>query len=286
MDRCILITGSRGVIGSEVSKYFQNKGYKIIGTRRSNQQPLIGKIEIEIKPWEQIDFEGGNIDCIVHIAGYYSNSLEANEIQNTLDSNVGLAVSLSHYISKFRIPVIAVGSFAEKYPGDAGLSYYATSKMTGKDVLRAAASSSNVTFDYVYLYDTYGSDIRRKKFIDLLLNIKDSKQGLPASSGLQVQDLVFIEDIAIALERLVDKSSKYSERFLEWQIRTGEVHTLKQIAKMVSEFKGFELEVNWGLLPDRERDAYSLWDCAPNLMDFSEMTKLKTGLDRMYLIGR
>ena len=98
--------------------------------------------------------------------------------------------------------------------------------------------------------------------------------------------MVFIEDIAIALERLVDKSSKYSERFLEWQIRTGEVHTLKQIAKMVSEFKGFELEVNWGLLPDRERDAYSLWDCAPNLMDFSEMTKLKTGLDRMYLIGR
>ena len=280
MNRTILITGSRGVIGSEVTKYFQNKGYKVIGTRRSKQQPLAGQNEIVISPWEQIDFEGEDIDCIVHIAGFYSNSLEAREIQNTLNSNVGLAFALSQYVSKFKIPVVAVGSFAEKYPGEAGLSYYATSKMAGKDLLRGATSSSKVTFDYVYLYDTYGADLRRKKFIDLLLEVKNSKQTLSASSGLQVQDLVFIEDIAVALERLVVRSSKFSDRSLEWQIRTGEVLTLKNIAKIVSEIKGFELEIIWGILPDKERDAYSLWDCAPNLMDPSEMTKLKTGLSR------
>ena len=281
MNRTILITGSRGVIGSQVSNYFQNRGYKVIGTRRLNQHPLTGKNEIEIKPWEPIDFEGGSIDCIVHIAGYYSNSLEANEIQNTFNSNVGLAVSLAQYVSKFKIPVVAVGSFAEKYPGDVGLSYYATSKIAGKDVLRGATSSANVTFDYVYLYDTYGPDFSRKKFIDLLFEIDNSKKVLPASSGLQVQDLVFIEDIAVALERLVVRSSKFAKRFLEWQIRTGEVFTLRSIARIVSEIKGFGLEINWGLLPDRERDAYSLWDCAPNLMDFSEMTKLRAGIERL-----
>jgi nucleoside-diphosphate-sugar epimerase len=281
MTRNVLVTGSRGVIGGELSRYLEGKGFNVFGTRRSNQMPLTNRKEVELKAWETIVFEGDDLDCVVHIAGYYSNSMEIGEIERTFNSNVGIASSLSQFISKYSIPVVAVGSFSEKYPGKEGLSYYATSKIAGKDVLRRAASASGVTFDYVYLYDTYGASASRKKFIDLLLNIEDTNQRLSASSGLQVQDLVLIENIAMAIEGLVVKSTKSSGDFCEWQIRTGEVYTLKDIAQIVSEIKGFELNIGWGMLPDRERDNYSLWDCAPNLLELTDMTKLKVGLSKI-----
>jgi nucleoside-diphosphate-sugar epimerase len=283
MTRNILVTGSRGVIGEVLTRYLESKGFNVVGTRRSYQAPIPTRKEIELTAWEPIVYQDNPLDCIVHIAGYYSNSIEVSEVQNTFNSNVGIACSLSQYVSKQGIPVVAVGSFVEKYPGNEGLSYYATSKIAGKDILRKATHTSNVTFDYVYLYDTYGASARRKKFIDLLLEIGDSNQRLSASSGLQVQDLVFVEDIAIALEGLVRKSAKNSSSFREWQIRTGNVHTLKDIAKIVSEVKGFELNIDWEMLPDRERDNYSLWNCAPELLDLSKMTNLKDGLSRIEL---
>jgi nucleoside-diphosphate-sugar epimerase len=269
------------VIGKQLFKRLNDEGYEVVGSRRLNQEPIQGLRDIEICPWMPINLQNFSPDYVVNLAGYYGYSNNSVDIKSAVDANIGLAVSISELMTRLKVPVIATGSFSEKYTGPGGLGYYAASKIAAKSILVEAALTNEVQLSYVYLYDTYSVDTSRKKFIDLLWNLKKNSKPLQVSGGAQVQDLVHVEDIVLNYFQLLSKNEYRNENCLEWQIRTGKQMTLLEIAKIVQEVKGFELPIEWGQIPYRQRDVFHLWDCAPYLNDRNLTQTLRKGLLNM-----
>jgi UDP-glucose 4-epimerase len=281
MSKTILVTGSRGVIGSKLCKRLIEKGYEVLGTRREGQEPQTKQKEFVIKPWKEINLGHIVPDFIIHLAGSYSTKMDNSSIRNTLDSNVGLATSLATLTRNFQIPIIAAGTFMEKYPGPEGISYYAASKISSKDVLLQATALGGSSFHYVYLYDTYSLDTRRNKFVDLLWNHKPGDQPLLASAGSQIQDLVYLDDVVEGLSGLLRDVNSHKSDFQEWQIRTNRALSLRQIASKIENCRKIELNILWGSLPYRFRESFSLWDCAKNIQILEPLLTFEQGLNLM-----
>ena len=263
MIKTVLVTGSRGVIGRELSKILESREIKVIGTRRTSQ--AVGtNLEVELSPWSEIDVKEYQIDAIVHLAGVYITKDDPTLKQECFNLNIGLAESIASLQRKLKIPVVAVGSFFEKNPGPAW-SYYSISKSASREILRSAALESGVKLAYVYLYDSYSEDVTRGKFIDLLLKSAISGLPLDASPGNQVQDLTYVSDIAEGLFQTLRNIENQKDNFLEAQIRSGQTLTLREVSSTVREFKKDSPDVNWGIYPYRNREVFEIWNCAPNV---------------------
>jgi nucleoside-diphosphate-sugar epimerase len=284
MINTILLTGSRGVIGKQLKAALIAKKYRVVGTKRLEQITNKGNDEIVLSPWSKnLDFDY-EPDLIIHLAGYYGLENKPIEMQKTFDANVGLASSLAQIIVEKEIPTIAIGSFSEKYPGIEGLSYYAESKIAGKNILREATNQAGVPFKYIYLYDTYSFDTSRKKFIDLLFNYQIGSAPIQASPGFQVQDLVLIDDINACIVKLIDNLQWNNNMSSEYQIRIGKEYTLLETAEIVQDTMGFKVDIRWGSLEYRPRACFRLWDCAENLNSIEDSTTLSDGINKVWKI--
>ena len=286
MISTILLTGSRGVIGKQLYAALVANKYQVIGTKRAEQISISGNDEIILTPWSKnlnCDYEP---DLIIHLGGYYGVENNPTEMQKTFDANVGLASSLAQIIVERKIPIIAIGSFSEKYPGVEGLTYYAESKIAGKNILREAADQAGVPFKYLYLYDTYSSDTSRKKFIDLLFNFQISGVPIEASPGFQVQDLVLIDDINACIVKLISNLQGDNNMSSEYQIRTGKEYTLLETAEIVQSIIGFKVDIRWGSFGYRPRAFFRLWDCAENLNSIEDTTTLSDGINKVWKLIR
>jgi nucleoside-diphosphate-sugar epimerase len=275
-NKTILISGSRGVIGKQLSLLLVNEGYQVIGTKRPGQIGIKNLTEIDIESWKIPDTHKYEIDLIIHLAAKYSTRLNIDQVKLICDSNIGLTSSVVELASVNRIPVIAFGTFVEKYPGNNGLSYYANSRRISNGILFDYAGKFNFGLDYVYMYDSYSADTSRGKFIDSLINQGPDDSPINASLGYQVQDLVYIEDVLKAISGLIKNDNRDKKN--SWQIRTNSETTLRSLAELIGDIKGFDLKIKWGNFPYADRDVFKLWDCADNLLDLNNLMPLKTGL--------
>lgn len=275
-NKTVLITGSRGVIGKQLSLSLIQEGYQVVGTKRPTQSVVPDLTEISIKPWIVPSLDSYKIDVIVHLAAAYHTELSCEKIQLTNESNIGITTAISELAAINNIPVIALGTFVEKYPGKNGLSYYANSKKIANGILFDFASKFKFGLDYVYLYDSFSSDTSRGKFIDLLIKHKQVDGPIYATGGYQVQDLTYIEDVIEAVIGLIKRCNQEEVNY--WQIRTGNEITLRALSDLISEIRGFTIKVEWDHFPYSNRDVFTLWDCANNLLNFDKLIPIEKRL--------
>ena len=275
MSRKILVTGSRGVIGSKLCDILRDQGYHVIGTRRINQSAS-NLDEVIIEPWKNISNKSNEIDLVIHLAGEYITRFEPDAIQECFNSNVGLAASIAQFQVQTKVPVIAVGSFFEKAPNEfQPWTYYAVSKNASFALLKEAAIQSSSKLMYLYLYDTYGSQVSREKFIDLLVGSINKQVALDASEGLQKQDLTHIDDVARAIVQASTYISSAENGVYEFQVRSREVFTLRELADLANSEIKKPIEINWGKYPYRRKEVFNLWDSANDLPNWKPNHSLK-----------
>ena len=276
MSKTILVTGSRGVIGRQVAKDLTSLGHKVIGTRRPSQAES-DQNEIVFQEWTELEVNRLQLDAVIHLAGIYRTSLDLDTKRECFEVNLGLTESIAALQAKTKVPVIAAGSFFEKAPGSPW-SYYSISKAAGREILRISAEEANSKSAYLYLYDSYSQDQSRGKFLDLLLNSAKTSVGLKASQGDQVQDLTHVSDISSAFICALQGLTFQDNPFTEFQIRSREVVSLKELAEKVSTHLGKLPEIDWGFYPYRAREVFNIWDCAPDLIGWTPQNTLDSFL--------
>lgn len=154
-------------------------------------------------------------------------------------------------------------------------------KIAGKAILSQAVLNAGTSLDYVYLYDTYSTDTRRNKFIDQLLKLQKNSPPLLAGDKNQIIDLVYIPDIVENYIKLLSPDRARTKIHSEWQIRTGNVLTLQQVAGMVGDIRGFDLPISWNQLKIDRSNISELWDCATYLNDKVLTHTLYEGLTKI-----
>lgn len=265
MTQSIVVTGSRGVIGKVLCTQLRNLGYEVIGTRREFQEPE-DDTEVSIKPWST-DFScDKNVDLIIHLAGEYLTKYESSTIKQCFEANLGLAATIAHFQSQNSVPLIALGSFFERAPEEfQPWSFYANSKIAAFSLLKESTYLSNSKLVYLYLYDTYGTNTSRGKFIDILLDSFGKSKEIDASQGHQIQDLTHVEDVVSGITQLVNDMGELEPGTHEFQLRSREVYSLRQLVDLYNSLSSKLISVNWGKYPYRNREVFELWESAPDL---------------------
>ena len=274
-SRKILVTGSRGILGKILSERLFEKGYQVVGTRRESQVALESPDEVVLHPWRAIQLEGHKIDAVIHLAGKYMTKSDLASQKETFDSVVGVSAAVADLIATEGIPLVAVGSFFEKCPEfESPWSHYSVAKVASRELLRAASQTSSSPMSYIYLYDTFGAETSRGKFLDLLLENLRENQPLNASEGYQVQDLTHVDDVVAGLIQALEGVMLSAPAYTEWQIRSHNALTLRQLVNLIDEEFKVKMNVRWGALPYRRREVFEIWDSAADLPEFQSRIKL------------
>jgi nucleoside-diphosphate-sugar epimerase len=273
MSKKILITGSRGFIGSALTEFLRNKGYQVIGTHRSAQKG--NSDEILLEPYKKIELsKHEDIEGVIHLAGKYLIGGNLEDSAKMFESNVGLTSSILEFVKTRELPIVAAASFFERSNEvKTKLDPYVLAKSHARKILKHETLISDVKVGILFLYDNYSLNLTRGKFLDQVLNAALTSGKLKASSGNQVIDLMHIQDVCVSFEMALEALAKLDTNYLEMQARSHKVHTLREVASMIEEKKGRKI-VEWGAHPDRSNSIYSLWDSAPDVPNFQSQIKL------------
>lgn len=274
MTKKVLVTGSRGFIGSELTRHLQKKGYYVIGTHRISQDGT--QDEILLRPFEKINLEKhGDISAVIHLAGKYSTSKSLEDTAKMFESNVGLTASVLELVKARGIPIVATGSYFEKSRElNSSLDPYVLAKSSARKMLKHETFQSDLKVGIVFLYDNYSNNLNRGKFLDQVLKAAVTGGRMSGSSGYQVIDLMHIFDVCEALEKALRTLDKVNTNYIEMQARSHKVHTLRQVAALIENRIGREI-VEWGIQPDRSNSIFSLWDSAPDIPNFQYSVELE-----------
>ena len=277
MSKSILVTGSRGFIGAELTKYLRMKNYRVLGTCRKEQESAD---EITLQPFESLEIPNQKVDAIVHLAGEYIRSNDLISQKAMSDGIIGTASTVADYLRRNPIPVISVGSYFEKSPfGETGNPFYTEAKRFGQKIIKKASLDVGSSFNIIYLYDTYGNDLRRRKFLDQLLTSAINSEWLDAKNPNQVIDLTSVSDVARGITLILERSISSEVGFNEWQIRSHKERTLGEIAGIAEKIFGKRL-VKWN--PDSQSAISELWESANDVPGLNMLDDLEDFIKKQH----
>jgi CDP-3, 6-dideoxy-D-glycero-L-glycero-4-hexulose-4-reductase len=265
----ILVTGASGVLAKRFISKFSNE-FKII----SGVKNTVDLNTVQVDSWNEIKTQI-KIDAVIHFAGKYllDDSLLSCKLVN--DATVGTATAVANFCRESRTPLLALGSYFEQAPSDMQpWSHYSIAKESAAKIFEIASLNYEIPMRYIYAYDTYGQDFSRRKIVDVLLDPKTEK--LDLSPGQQKINLTheddFVEGIKMALEELLLIGGTF-ERF---QLRNSQDEfTLQEVAETINSLRTKKIELNFGAKSYRNKEAFKVWDCAPNVVGWSPEINFK-----------
>lgn len=250
----ILITGINGFLGSNLAKAL-SKEYHVIGLEYSleNLFRLKGysfKVYSSNYDLEDI-FRENKIFSIIHAATVYRRNYEP--VENLIYTNILLPVRLYEFAKKYSVKCfLNTDSFFNNSKYDYKyLPEYTMSKKHALEWLKII--QSEVTLINMKLFHMYGPDDAQNKFIPYIIStLIENKPNIDLSPGGQSRDFIYIDDVVSAYLTVLKSQSFSSKNYLEFEIGTGHLTTIKEIVVIIKEISESQTKLSFGALPYRE----------------------------------
>jgi len=262
----ILVTGATGFIGQNLISLLLDKNYDIhcIVRQNSNISKIDNRAEI-FKYDTNIDnlieyFKKENFDGVVHLASLFLAVHTKDDIAKLISSNIQFGTELLEACKESDVSwFINTGTFWQNYENENynPVNLYAATKEAFEKIAKYYTEISNIIFVTIKLNDTFGPNDTRNKIFNLWTNIAKSGELLEMSSGEQIMDISYIEDVVSAYEVLIthlDSDKKEDFKNKEFVVTNNQKISLKELSKVFEEATNTKLNINWGARPYRERE--------------------------------
>ena len=165
MDKCFLVTGATGFLGSHVVKRLLAEGQRVVILKRSFSHTNrlaaeLGKVKsYDIDKLDDFTrvFSEQHIDVIIHTATCYRRQGEA--VEQIYNVNLNFPLKLLELALRFNTDTIL-----SKY-----LNWYALSKKQFSEIGRQFANMGKINFIDAKLEHMYGEDDANTKFVTFML---------------------------------------------------------------------------------------------------------------------
>lgn len=254
----ILITGATGYLGSALVHSLLNASahYEISVLKRStsNIWRLSGWAhKISFFDVDQVDisrlFAEKKFDLILHCATLYGRKNES--LSEMAYSNVILPLRvLESAINGDIKTFINIDTMLSD-----NISRYSVTKSQFRQWLRLASAEINVV--NIRLEHFYGPGDGEEKFVTFLIkSLLQNKSEIPLTSGLQLRDFVYIDDVIQAIMVIFSKTLKNSgPNYIEYEVGLGFRVSIREIAELCKLISGNRVtKLNFGALPSRSGD--------------------------------
>ena len=255
----ILITGATGYIGRNLLKRFINSNnveISIITRNKSNLKFIDSfkdKITIYLydSSYESIEniFKNNKFDYVFHLASFSKFKYHSLELSEIIDSNIKFGTyileAMSKYGSKF---FINTSSYWQNYRSfkSEPICLYAATKQGFEDIINYYSLDKNIKAISLKLYDVYGYEDNRNKFINTL--ITHNLELIDVTKGEQLLSLVFIDDVVDAYFHSMKLILNTKHNHSIYGVYSNEKISIKEIIKKIKKILHKEFKVNFGVV--------------------------------------
>lgn len=292
-EKCVLVVGGAGYIGSCVNEQLYQSGYKTIvldnlskGHKEAVDHGLF--IEGDLGDTQLLDhiFTTYSIDAVMHFAAFLEVGESVKDPLKYYMNNVSATLNLLKAMQDHKVNVFIFSSTAaifgmpqedlisEAHPSNP-LSPYGHSKYMVEQVLKDLDHASGMKYTALRYFNAAGGDSEGKRKLYkknqsnlipvVLRSLKLDKSYItifgtdyPSQDGTAVRDYIHIEDLAsahiAAMERLLKGAPSAC-----YNLGNGKGFTVKEVISATEKVTGLSVQVKEG--PRREGDpAFSVAD--------------------------
>jgi nucleoside-diphosphate-sugar epimerase len=299
-ERPIVVTGASGFVGANLLRHFRAKGKHVIGlegptgadwrTRGLNVEIVRLDLcqEADVKAFMREVRPSAVLNCAAY--GAYPSQTDSSRIYRVNFDAVRFMLEALRDSPGFRAFVHAGSSseYGQNCSAPSELaptvpdSDYAVSKVAATALLQFYASKHRLPCWVLRLYSVYGPFEDLSRLVPRVLRKAQNKELPPLVNPLVSRDFVYVDDVAAAFERVVERSQ---------QLKTGEVYnigagrrvTLEDLIAVARATFDITRAPEWGSMPDRHwdhKDWYSDPSKASRELEWSARTSLSDGLLR------
>jgi nucleoside-diphosphate-sugar epimerase len=245
-----LVTGASGFIGAHLVARLLSEGCRVtVLARSSSALPAGWRERVQVIACD--DFSESNLrrllntpfETVFHLAAYGVRPSH-RDIDEMLRINVELPATLVRLCAEWRARIVMTGTFSEyRSPSTRDLlledspleqgKLYGSSKAAGGLTASAIAHSSGVGFRLLRLFKVYGAGEAPHRLLPALVSGLDKRERVAISSGTQVLDFLYIDDVVEAMWR-ADAHCREKGGIATWNVATGRAHSVREFAEHVA----------------------------------------------------
>jgi nucleoside-diphosphate-sugar epimerase len=292
--RSALVTGATGFLGGHLTRQLADAGVAVTAIVRPTSDParVSGLREcatIHTTSGDCSDliaiFDSAKPDVVFHLAARFSGTHAPEDIAGMIEDNVTFTAHLCEAAVATECKALVTAGTgwqnAGSAPGDptpAPNTLYAASKQAADDVIDYYSRLSGLNAITLKIYDSYGPDDPRRKFLTVLRDASTNGESIDATPGDQKLHMVHVDD-------LIDGFMHAGNLLATGKVRGRASHTLpskqavtlRELAELWMSANDRRAEIEWGKRPHRDGEVMAPWDGEP-LPGWSPQIDLKAGL--------
>ncbi len=290
----VLIAGISGYIGSHLALDLLKKGIKVFGLVR---KPLHSEYIIDFKnklnlytydgSYESVlkAVESSKPDIVYHMATCYAANHSSNQIADINSCNILFGNYILEAMKEYNIKNIVYPSTAFCHYNNGKynpLNLYSATKQAFSDIMRYYTDACGISSLTLVLTDSYGPGDRRQKILNLIKRAYRENKPIELSSGTQVYDVLYIDDIVNALEQAGILLEQQKESSSVYQIYNKNPLTLKETVELMKKTVNVQIGTRWGARPQPKRSIDNKVRVDPLLPGWNIQVPLEEGLKKFW----
>ncbi len=280
-----LVTGATGFVGRHLVRRLVQRGWRVDAVTRagSARRPALPATVQMHELRDSVSDIGDTIarvrpDVVFHVAAFTGS--HQGRLAAMCDANVTFSAAVAEAATQAQARLIHVSSAWQHHKGSAysPVNLYAATKQAQCDVVQYFAEAEGLDAREVCLFDTYGPDDDRGKLVTLLMDAAESGVPLLMSSGRQLVDLTYVDDVAAALIAVAEHAGPVGRLV----VRSGLPLPVRELASIVSSVVERPIDARWGGRPERPREMFTDWQVPSDDLGWAPAVPLRDGLARVW----
>jgi nucleoside-diphosphate-sugar epimerase len=287
-----LVTGVTGFVGSHLARNLLASGadvHAIVrpGSHLDHIPDLVERVVYHVDDGT-VDtmrriVDATSPDVTFHLATNFIAEHVPADIDALVADNVAFPTRLADALGDVGRVFVNVGTSWQHVDGARyrPKNLYAATKQAFEDVLQFYAERERLRAVTVNLYDSYGPLDHRSKLLGSLVTALQTGDALAMSSGVQLLDLVHVDDIVLALRLAADRCSEDRGAGADaprFAVSSGQPLTVRELVGVLGTVAGRPVPVEWDARADRALDMVDHWDAGPPVPGWAPTIDLDTGL--------
>ena len=288
-----LITGATGYIGSNLARRLVSDDWcvHIIVRSGSNLEvlnPILDRLvvhEHDGTTKNMIDhIADANPDIIFHLASLFIAQHRSEDIEALITSNILFSTQLAEAAAVNGIKKFINTSTSWQHFDHSDylpVNLYASTKQAFEDILQYYVDSYGLKSLSLVLFDTYGPGDFRPKLVSLLINSIKSQQVLEMSPGMQMIDMVYIDDVVDAFLKASSHLDIVEAPYSRYAVSSTSPISLLDFVSVFESALSVKLKINWGARAYRDREVMKTWQKYDLLPNWVPQVSLSKGLKKL-----